>query len=90
MKSLPCKINFMQKNLVCETHIRYFAYIRIYMISDHVESNMTSLPFSRFRTVMRTCTLCPFLILPTAMPTTAHFRNYMISDHVESNIRISL
>jgi hypothetical protein len=78
MKSLPCKIDFMQK-FWCVRHIFDISLIRIYMISDHVES-----------TVMRTCTLCPFPILPTAMPTTDHIRNYMISDHVESNIRILL
>jgi hypothetical protein len=31
--------------------------------------------------------LCPYPILPTAMPTIAHIQYYMISDHVESNIQ---
>jgi len=89
---------FYANILVCETHIRYFTFIRIYTILDHVESNIqTHFLFPKSQLHPKTLIITnhhaihwPFPILPTAMPTTAHIRYYMILDHVESNIHISL
>ena len=83
---------------MCKTHFWYFPYIRIYMILDHVESNIrthflfpeSQLPPKTLIITSHHAILCPFPILPTSMPTTGYVRYYMILDHVESNIRVSL
>ena len=81
----------------CARHIFDISHIRIYdfgpcriEIRTHFLFPKSQLPPKTLIITNHHAILCPFPILPIAMPTTAHIRYYIISDHVESNIRISL